>query len=679
MTQTNRITFKGAAIAWIACLILALGLACFGPSAYADSNDKDSADTCTITFKANSSDVDDSKAMKDQKVDKGKATELNANKFKRDGYDFKNWNTKADGSGKSYKDKAKITAEKDTKLYAQWEKAEDTSDSVKSQSTAKDGTDDSGNDADKAKGESDDDDSDKTKDGTDADQAKDGDSTKAKDESSDKDANADDDKDANADTPSSTKKGTANDVLLPQAVNDEDKPAATEDDKPATQNEDDVIKAQANDITITFHANEGTGTMDPQTATAGDVKLNKNNFTREGYSFTGWCTDAKGETGQAYTDEETVTLNADTDLYAQWAKDHVITFNANGGTGTMENQSVPLGKSAELSKNTFTYAGYTFAGWKDAAGTSYTDGQTVTPTADMALSAQWTKNPDVAITFNANGGTGTMGNQTVTSGLAATLNGNAFTFKGHTFTGWNTKADGTGTPYADTGSITITENTTLFAQWQQSTVTITFNKNGGKGTMGAQSALSGDKTTLAANKFTRSGYDFTGWNTKANGKGTSYTDKESITPTGNMTLYAQWEKAKHTITFDRNGGTGTMSDQEVTDGEEETLNENKFTRSGYTFNGWNTQANGKGKSYSNKGKIKATEDMTLYAQWKKNSTSNSANKSGSSSSSSKAATKTGDPLEALPFVIIAIVAAGVVIGALVYRRRLKSDIVIPKK
>ncbi|MBO5768577.1 MAG: InlB B-repeat-containing protein, partial [Bacteroidales bacterium] len=70
---------------------------------------------------------------------------------------------------------------------------------------------------------------------------------------------------------------------------------------------------------------------------------------------------------------------------------------------------------------------------------------------------------------------------------------------------------------------------------------LTFNANGGEGTMAAQTFEAGVSQAIAANAFTRSGYTFTGWNTAANGSGTSYTDKQSISLTQDITLYAQWK------------------------------------------------------------------------------------------------------------------------------------------
>lgn len=71
--------------------------------------------------------------------------------------------------------------------------------------------------------------------------------------------------------------------------------------------------------------------------------------------------------------------------------------------------------------------------------------------------------------------------------------------------------------------------------------TVSFDANGGSGTMSAMTYEKGQTKSLTANKFTRTGYTFVGWNTKADGTGTSYSDKQSITPTENLTLYAQWK------------------------------------------------------------------------------------------------------------------------------------------
>lgn len=85
---------------------------------------------------------------------------------------------------------------------------------------------------------------------------------------------------------------------------------------------------------------------------------------------------------------------------------------------------------------------------------------------------------------------------------------------------------------------------------------VTFDSNGGGGVMEPQGLVQGKKTELRENAFTRSGYEFREWNTQANGKGASYADGASITASGDVTLYAQWEKPKASVTKAPKAKTG---------------------------------------------------------------------------------------------------------------------------
>ena len=123
-------------------------------------------------------------------------------------------------------------------------------------------------------------------------------------------------------------------------------------------------------------------------------------------------------------------------------------------------------------------------------------------------------------------------------------------------------------------------------------------------------------TTLTAVAAT--GYTFAGWHSGA----TKISDNLSITvnPTGDVTYYAYYKANQYTVKFDSNEGTGTMSDQSYTYDIEQALTANAFTRTGYTFEGWNTQADGTGTSYTDKqsvSNLSSTDGatITLYAQW----------------------------------------------------------------
>ncbi len=205
------------------------------------------------------------------------------------------------------------------------------------------------------------------------------------------------------------------------------------------------------------------------------------------------------------------------------------------------------------------------------------------------------------------------------------------------------------------GKLLITKKTT-----PTTTCTIKFDGNPGEnptkgeevtGEMGPQTVTPNVATKLAENAFKRSHFDFVGWNTAADGSGTAYADMAEITTDTDVTLYAQWKRQVFAITFDANGGSGTMDKQTMECSIATKLNENKYSRDGYTFKAWNTKADGTGLSFKNKETVRITKDITLYAQWTKkgsSSGSSSSKTSGSSSSSSSTSSnatlaKTADP------------------------------------
>ena len=173
-------------------------------------------------------------------------------------------------------------------------------------------------------------------------------------------------------------------------------------------------------------------------------------------------------------------------------------------------------------------------------------------------------------------------------------------------------------------NVVLEDDLTLYAQWKYSAYQIVYMPNGGTGTMSEQIVAAGITKNLSKNTFYRDGYAFAGWNTEADGSGVSYRDAQSIKLTNNITLYAQWNKLIY-VTFDANGGTGTMSAQTFEPGIVQELKTNILRRLNYYFAGWNTEADGSGDSYADAQYIILTEDIKLYAQWKELSVSGSVN------------------------------------------------------
>ena len=286
--------------------------------------------------------------------------------------------------------------------------------------------------------------------------------------------------------------------------------------------------------TVFFDANGGTGDMS-SILTESSATIPSNTFTRDKYRFTGWNTSPDGS-GTAYSAGQTISVTSDVTLYAIWVAVHTVTFDANGGSGSTA--SIQTEGALIVPSNAFTRSGYVFNGWNtspDGTGTAYSEGQTTTVTSDLTLYAVWIR--QYTVTFNANGGTGTVAD-IVTTSTTATVPVNAFSRPGYIFTGWNSAADGSGTSYTEGQSLTLSTDMTLYAVWIRQ-YTVSFSANGGTGTI-ASIVTTSTTATVPANAFSRSGHRFDRWSTAADGSGTTYSAGQTITLTGDMTLYAIW-------------------------------------------------------------------------------------------------------------------------------------------
>jgi uncharacterized repeat protein (TIGR02543 family) len=168
---------------------------------------------------------------------------------------------------------------------------------------------------------------------------------------------------------------------------------------------------------------------------------------------------------------------------------------------------------------------------------------------------------------------------------------------------------------------------TLYAQWQINTVTLTYNAQGGSGAPGNQTGNAASNVTVSSTVPTRDGYTFAGWDTAADGSGTDYAGGATYTlpNSGTATLYAQWTPisritATVTLTYDPRGGTGQPGNQTGNAASNMTVSSTVPTRTGYTFTGWDTVANGSGTDYAGGATytLPNSGTDTLYAQWQFN-------------------------------------------------------------
>jgi hypothetical protein len=194
----------------------------------------------------------------------------------------------------------------------------------------------------------------------------------------------------------------------------------------------------------------------------------------------------------------------------------------------------------------------------------------------------------------------------------------AFTNPGYTFVGWNTlSAGGTGgISYFDGETYDFSTPLVLYAQWTGNSYTLSYNPEGGVVSSPTVSFTVGS-SPLTLLTPTESGFVFLGWNSAANGSGTSYTGGSAYTPTSNVSLYAQWSTLPSgTITFASNGASGTIAPIVGSVGSSITLpSGDALTYPGYSFVDWNTSAAGGGSSYLGGSSLVVSSSFTLYAQW----------------------------------------------------------------
>lgn len=347
------------------------------------------------------------------------------------------------------------------------------------------------------------------------------------------------------------------------------------------------------------------------------------------------------DTSMTFTAEGiyTLRLTAD-DGYTQTSDDVVITVNpagegysvtytGNGSTGG----SVPVdtanpyddGAMVTVLGNTgaLVRTGYTFNGWNTAAegtGTDYAAGSTFTITSHTTLHARWT--PDsYTVTFDKQGGSG--GDDAVTATFGSAMPpATAPTLAGHSFGGYHTEVSGGGVQYytaAMSGSTNwdIASDTTLLALWIPNSYTVTFDANGGGTPSPATKAVTFHANYGSLATVSRAGHTFGGWFTAETG-GTEVTDATMVTNAADHTVYARWTLNTYTVAYDGNTNTGGSppADQTKTHGITLGLSDQgSLAKTGHSFTGWNTEADGSGTLYASGGNYSIDAPVTLYARW----------------------------------------------------------------
>lgn len=388
---------------------------------------------------------------------------------------------------------------------------------------------------------------------------------------------------------------------------------------------------------LVYNLDGGTGSITDSTFKVGDkVTISSTVPVKAGYKFLGWST-KKSASSASYKAGDSVTLNDAYDgkvtLYAVWqGKTYTVKYDSNGGTGSMDNSVFKLATDVRLMSNKFSKENYTFIGWSTSKGgeVTYTNEAKVKDLGGegdiVTLYAVWKSNT-YTIKYDSNGGNGFVGESSYNYGNSIKLTKNKFTKDGYTFIGWNTNKDASVELYTDEQEVSgLSGNITLYAVWRSNTYTIKYDSNGGNGSMSNVSHGYGESKRLAKNTFTKEGYTFVGWNTDKNASVALYTDEQEVSNIGEsgetVTLYAVWKANTYTVKYDSNGGNGSMANVSYSYGENKKLTKNTFTKSGYTFIGWNTNKDANAALYADEQEVdnltkENNELIILYAIWEK--------------------------------------------------------------
>ena len=388
-------------------------------------------------------------------------------------------------------------------------------------------------------------------------------------------------------------------------------------------------------VTATFrYYNNQTVTVTGKitdSATSVAVKAPAASGTPSGYTFRGWSTNSAANASANAAASASVTISGNVTYYASYSKSVTATFYyctlaadnytyANGAqrsaaasatqylgyTGTVVNSNISIPSAVTASHggaSAQNYAGVS----KDTNSTS-----TVTPTTAYTKYYAVYTEPLKFYYYNGTTDTSTSvtrrmlsNGSTYSNSLSASAPAPA-AYDGAAFAWWS--CDSGVSSSSSLRKPLETGVNSLYAVYKKN-VSISYNANSGSGAPAAQSGIkyyakkesggnniTNPSITVTGSKPSRNGYNFSSWNTSANGSGAVYKAGTAYTVSANVALYAQWTPITWTVKYDANGGSGTMADTKHTYGANIKTAANAFTKTGYSFAYWNVSRVRNGKT-----------------------------------------------------------------------------------
>jgi uncharacterized repeat protein (TIGR02543 family) len=296
-----------------------------------------------------------------------------------------------------------------------------------------------------------------------------------------------------------------------------------------------------------------------------------------------------------------------------------------------------------LGQGTLVKTNWTFKGWstnQTATTEQYTQGSTFTISAATVLFAVWTENPKYTVVYDGNGATSGSApvdpDSSYYTGSTVTVLGQGSLLKAnHNFIGWSTTQNAISAQFTQGQTFTITENTWLFAVWEEyPKYSVVYDGNGSTdGVTPSDSGMyyQGSSVTVLANTggLTKTGYVFKGWATSSAAvvtpdfvvSGSTVTPSTFTMGSANVTLYAVWEEdLKYSVTYLGNGAdsgdtpvdTGSPYESGTT---VTVLGQNTLQKTGYIFLGWSTNSAASSPQYTAGQKFVISQNLVFYAVW----------------------------------------------------------------
>ena len=330
---------------------------------------------------------------------------------------------------------------------------------------------------------------------------------------------------------------------------------------------------------------------------------------------------------------------------------YTISYNANGGSGTMDDSYRRHGYVVGIATNEFTRSGYSFVGWATSSNGSvtYESGDAYSENADITLYAVWRETNTITFypNYPTSSSAGTPVTRTKNYGVSFSIGSASsygFSVTGYTFNYWTTGENGTGTIYQTNSSYSTNADLTLYAQWTRATYPNYYRYRNTRGSITStiQYRTYGSSfntlTTSSISEYISNGWNLRGWTTSSSSTNYSYLTNATVSSysQSSSTLYFYAISYRTvSISYNTNGGgfvttpttTGTQSWNQynnVITTVDLTITDLIPTKEGFTFLGWSKSSNATTATYlpgdicSFSNAYNASASTTLYAVWTPN-------------------------------------------------------------